>query len=438
MRVSSLLAGSVTALSLLLAGCNFTVSTSGNGRIVSSPEGIDCHHNQGNCVVTDYEKQGDGNDEVVTRLVAHPDPGYRFIRWEGPCLKTHHHQCYVKMQGNPVLTAVFEPIPLAASPAPAKTVRFVALGDTGEGNTAQRLVSEAMEKVCKEAGGCEFAVGLGDNIYDDQPTHTYEAAFEMRFELPYANLEFPFFMSLGNHDNDLAFDGLGSFNHAGDIQVAYTYRTDKPSNKWQMPDRYYHYSAPLKDSQPLADFFVLDSNPLLSVLEIAPDYAVNAYKQKQSEWFASQYASSQAPWKIAYTHHPYVSNGRHGNAGFYDGVPPLETLTNRVSGAVYRKWFEENICGKVDLYLAGHDHDMQFLHASPECGKTLFIVSGAGAKSRSFKDAGRNPVYWQQDNTTGFFLIELQGNAMTVSAYTVDASSGETLRAYRGTFPRQR
>jgi hypothetical protein len=343
----------------------------------------------------------------------------------------------VEFNQDVAVKAVFEPITAAVTPAPDHTVRFVTLGDFGEGNTTQRFVSEAIETVCKQSGGCEFAVGLGDNIYDDNPTSTYSTAFEVKFELPYDNLDFPFYMSLGNHDNDLLIDGLGSFNHAGDIQVAYTYRDDKLSDKWQLPDRFYSFTAPLNNLNPLAQFIALDSNPMIAPLEIAPAFAVNKYQTLQALWLADQLAKPQAGWRIAYTHHPFISNGIHGNAGLYDGVPPLEPLTKRIAGEVYREWFQNNVCGKVDLYLAGHDHDMQFLNSVPECGKTVFIISGAGAKSRSFKNPERNAVFWQQDNTPGFFMIELKGNKMKVQAYTVDQYSGDHQLAYEATMARR-
>ena len=214
-------------------------------------------------------------------------------------------------------------------------------------------------------------------------------------------------------------------------------REDKLSNKWQMPDRYYSFSAPKGDSQPLVDFFALDSNPMIAPLEIAPAYAVNRYKTAQAQWVNDALTASSAAWKIAFTHHPYLSNGQHGNAGLYDGVPPLEPLTRRIAGEIYRDWFQSNICGKVDLFLAGHDHELQFLKAVPECGKTLFIISGAGAKSREFKNPQRNAVFWQQDNSPGFFMITLQGNSMQVQAYTVDQFDGGVQLAHDSQHPRR-
>jgi|GEM_PF-636202 len=427
----------VATAALGLNACNLTVETTAGGRVISTPLAIDCTQTEGSCTLEGYESLF-SQDPANTFLSAFADEGYQFSGWEGDCSQTQYNDCYVDLSNDVYIKARFTPVIAAVTPAPDHIVRFVALGDFGEGNTTQRFVSEAMEAVCSRAGGCEFAVGLGDNIYDDNPTSTYSTAFEVKFELPYDNLDFPFFMSLGNHDNDLVIDGLGSFNHAGDIQVAYTRRDDKLSNEWQMPDRYYSFTAPLGHPRPLARFMALDSNPMIAALEIAPAYAVNKYKAMQAEWLANELAKPMDGWRIAFTHHPFISNGVHGNAGLYDGVPPLEPLTKRVSGEVYREWFQHNVCGKVDLYLAGHDHDLQFLNSVPECGKTLFIISGAGAKSRAFKNPDRNAVFWQQDNTAGFFMIELKGNRMTIRAYTVDQYSGEQTLAYETTIVRRR
>lgn len=427
----------LAGIATLLAACDLEVETTQGGLVYSDNAQIHCHNNEGECSVENYEKTGDGTDHLLFTLHARPDPGFRFAGWEGSCNSTEHHRCSVKMKGNLAITARFEPIVYAQDPAPSSTVRFVALGDMGEGNSTQQFVADAMRKVCDESGGCQFVTGLGDNIYHENPLTPFDTAFEVKFEAPYAELDMPFYMSLGNHDNDLLFDGLGGFNHAGDIQVAYTHREHKASNKWQMPDRYYHFSAPQQVSAPLVDFFALDSNPLVTAVELAPTYEVNTYKALQREWFANTLAASKAPWKIAYGHHPYVSNGRHGNAGKYDGIPAIEDITGRMSGKVYREWFQQTVCGKVDVFIAGHDHDLQMLHAVPDCGKTWFIVSGGGSKARTFGDDNRNAVYWQHDSIAGFFLIEISGNQLQASAYTVDIYNGETTLAYTETMARR-
>lgn len=44
-------------------------------------------------------------------------------------------------------------------------------------------------------------------------------------------------------------------------------------------------------------------------------------------------------------------------------------------------FFEANLCGKIDAFLSGHDHCLQWLKPVPRCSSNMsFIVSGAGAK----------------------------------------------------------
>ena len=76
----------------------------------------------------------------------------------------------------------------------------MALGDAGKGNTAQRDVAIAMRDVCA-AKGCDFALLLGDNIYDAGVDSVTDAQWQTKFELPYKDLNIPFYPTLGNHDN---------------------------------------------------------------------------------------------------------------------------------------------------------------------------------------------------------------------------------------------
>ena len=41
-------------------------------------------------------------------------------------------------------------------------------------------------------------------------------------------------------------------------------------------------------------------------------------------------------------------------------------------------FMEESVCGKIDVYFCGHDHNRQWFQ--PTCG-TEFVVSGAAAKN---------------------------------------------------------
>jgi tartrate-resistant acid phosphatase type 5 len=158
----------------------------------------------------------------------------------------------------------------------SKVVRFIAVGDTGTGEEGQYQVANAIEAVCA-SNGCDFAIGLGDNIYESGVDSVDDAQWIDKFETPYKDLDFPFYMTLGNHDNSY-FGGEGTSNRKGEFQVDYHYKEGRESDKWNMPARYYHFSAPLSDSEPLIDFFSLDSNPLASIPDPDTNYQHTEYK----------------------------------------------------------------------------------------------------------------------------------------------------------------
>src|SRR5262245_57178103 len=77
-------------------------------------------------------------------------------------------------------------------------VTFVALGDMGHGGIAQAHVAYAMHSVCAR-DGCDFVLGLGDNIYPHGVSSAHDPVFQDKFESPYARFRgIDFWMILGN------------------------------------------------------------------------------------------------------------------------------------------------------------------------------------------------------------------------------------------------
>ncbi|MGH8455810.1 MAG: metallophosphoesterase [Stenotrophobium sp.] len=298
-------------------------------------------------------------------------------------------------------------------PSPPQVVRFLAFGDAGSGSVRQAAVGHAMAQVCA-ARGCDFALELGDNFYPAGVTSTSDPQFQSAFERPYAELNFPIYAVLGNHDNGTV-GGEGNNNARGNIEV--TYR----SARWRMPARRYSFMAGGDGPQVFAEFFALDSSPLTArVSDHSPDWAPGPYAERELDWLRDAMHNSKAQWKIAFAHHPYVSNGLHGNAGNYDADLPANSPTAR--GTLWKDLLDKTICEqKADLYLAGHNHDLEWLKPVPACGPTQFIVSGAGSpdEERRLGDRVRNAVYWQADRAAGFFWIELKGKQLTAAAYTL-------------------
>lgn len=272
--------------------------------------------------------------------------------------------------------------------SPARPLRFVAVGDTGTGTADQAKVAAAIKSKCDTAG-CDFVQLLGDNFYESGVSSATDPQFATKFEQPYAAINVPFWVVLGNHD----YGGSGTGNEFSkpDFQLAYA----ASSAKYKLPARHWHRI----DGE--VEFFALDTN------EQMYDRAATQ-KSNVTQWISS----STSKWKIALGHHPYLSNGPHGNAGSYDGVP----LIPIANGANVKKFMDDVVCGKVDVYFSGHDHNRQYLQG--KCGGTTeLVVSGAGAKVTSL--SGSNAVHFQAA-TLGFVYVTV--DASTLTAEFIDAN----------------
>ena len=259
-------------------------------------------------------------------------------------------------------------------------VRFAAIGDTGKGNTGQKQVADAIARKCA-ASGCDFVQLLGDNIYDSGVTSVTDPQWQTKFEIPYMGVNLPFYVVLGNHD--YGGNGAGTEFDKAKWEILYT----ASSMKWKLPAN--HYRRTVEN----VDFFALDTNLMMYNREV----------DKQKESLKNWQAASTATWKIALGHHPYLSNGPHGNAGSYEGLPGVPI----VDGKNVKEFFDQNVCGKVDLYLSGHDHSRQWLVET--CKGTELAVSGAGASGTELK--GKNASRWQS-TSIGFLYVTITGRQL--------------------------
>lgn len=150
-----------------------------------------------------------------------------------------------------------------------------------------------------------------------------------------------------------------------------------------MPAAYYSFTA--GDAQ----FFALDTDVI---------------SEKQLLWLKDGLDASTARWKIVYGHHPIYSEGAHedNNTKITQLLPLLRD--------------------RADIYLAGHDHDMQ--HLKPE-GRLHFFVAGSGGKLRPIEPGPRS-IFAKSAN--GFAVLEVQHDAVGVVFIGV---SGEELHRYQ-------
>lgn len=236
----------------------------------------------------------------------------------------------------------------------AGKVEFLAFGDFGMGNIGQKKVARAMEKFCHRSK-CHFALLLGDNIYPDGVESVRDPQWKTKFEEPYSGLKLDFYPSLGNHD------------YHGSIEAQLDY--SKENKKWKMPNRYYAFK------KCFIEFFVIDTEN---------------FDDDQATWLSDAISKSDADWKIVYGHRPIFSNGGHGN------------------NSSLKKHLLPILKDQTDLYLAGHDHHLEYLTKSYQPD---FVISGSAAESRPVAP-GKNSLFGASE--LGFSYLSLEPKKATI------------------------
>ena len=251
--------------------------------------------------------------------------------------------------------------PSENQPEEQDDVVILALGDGGTGGTKQYSVANSMKDVCSFED-CDFAVYVGDNIYENGVSSVDDPQFKTKFEDPYGPLEIPFYMSLGNHD----------IRGNTQAQIDYT----ELSRWWKMPGRYYAK--------------MVDGIQLIGI-------DTNNFNREQLNFVKNTLENTTAQWKVVFGHHPIYSYGHHGNTAILvNQLLPLLCEHEKV------------------IYVSGHDHDLQVLDSG--CGVPLFI-SGAAAKSR---DEGEGPRTVWADATYGYAIFRFSDEELKVKFYGED------------------
>ncbi len=220
-------------------------------------------------------------------------------------------------------------------------VRFLVVGDWGTGSGFQKRVADQM---CLKAASerAEFVISTGDNIYNRGVDSLNDPQWKTKFEDIYAcdALQIPWYAVLGNHD------------HRGNIQAQIDYHAKSP--RWNMPARYYTFRKTASNGV-FIDFFAIDTDPLIT--------ANWDFCTEQERWLKAALQKSDARWKIVVGHHMVRSYGGYGDQQILiDRIKPL---------------LDEF---KVDLYMNGHDHDIQYIKNPTDAFYCL--VSGGGGEGR--------------------------------------------------------
>ena len=286
----------------------------------------------------------------------------------------------------------------------ATPLNFLIIGDAGTQDNVQNALGFVMRDVCEAktkaaVPGCHFALAAGDNIYYAGAANATDPQFLTAFETPYQPLdELPFYLVLGNHDNGFT----GTVVQLGDNQVAYSHRTDRMSKKWNMPARYYSQRF-----GGVLEVFGMDGDTITD-----PGDAEAYDGAFQRSWFQEALRLSPARWKISMTHYNYISNGNYGDGS-----------------ADFKAALEDTICDQVQFHIQGHEHDLRWLKPVESCGRTEFIVSGAGGRTEArpatnlgFEERkGQNGIS-DYRGSSGFMWASIVGDTITVEWYGDNAA----------------
>jgi acid phosphatase len=242
-----------------------------------------------------------------------------------------------RVRGLRILPQALEPPPAIGDAEPS--ISFCAFGDWGQKSQTLSDVVATL-RATGHARESDFILLLGDNFYDDGIRSTRDRRWARSFEsaFPGEGFDLPFHAVLGNHD------------HMGNVAAQVEYSAI--NTRWRMPAFYYKESFG-PPGRPLVDVFCLDTTPL---------HVGERSARNQLLWLEERLTSSKARWRVVAGHHPLLSGGTSGSL-----VRSRKELT---------ELFERY---RVHVYLSGHDHDLELLHAP---GGWLQVVSGSNSRPR--------------------------------------------------------
>jgi predicted MPP superfamily phosphohydrolase len=227
-------------------------------------------------------------------------------------------------------------------------LNVLVMGDIGQAGNRRNLSINSLEKI-SENTHFDMALLLGDNFYPEGIKYSVDPRWSSDFEELFKPqiFDMPFYSILGNHD----------YQGNPQAQVDYT----KISDRWKMPSRYYSLLKSINDEQ---DSFLLMI--MLDTTSLRRDIKRGTHQQSaQYNWLQIQLKEADATHVVLVGHHTAYSNGKHGDD--LDMIDLFKSLDG---------------FHKVDLYLNGHEHNLQILKPVKN---THFVSNGSFSKKRSFK-----------------------------------------------------
>jgi hypothetical protein len=260
---------------------------------------------------------------------------------------------------------------------PEMPLHVVAFGDFGSGGRGQIETAKALQRRNRDQP-YTLGITLGDNFYRCGVRSVNDKKWKTRWENLYTPLGIRFYASLGNHDYGHPPAMCLGFAASPQAEIDRT----EHSQSWVMPARYYTFTAgPVR-------FVAIDTE---------------GWNPAQLDWIQKTLeASRDEPgirWRIVYGHHPIYSSGFHAN--------------ERRIGRLRRELLPVLKANNVDLYVCGHDHNIEHLRSD---GIEFFVSGGGGAHLRAAKNTRSESVF----TTGGHGFLELTIDADRIEGQFYD------------------
>lgn len=261
--------------------------------------------------------------------------------------------CYQVMVNG---VAVSEKIGFRTAPSAdsTRTIGILAFGDSGSGNSDQWALREQMEEV-----PYQLMIHTGDLAYEDGSMENLEQNVFNVYDDLFRHI--PFYPAAGNHDYHSS--------SAAPFREVFKLPENGDSEKWYSYDwGRIHFAA----------------------LDTEDDY------KAQAKWLDEDLSKSTLPWKVVYLHRPLYSSGAHGSDTGLRTI--LEPVLNK---------------HKVQLVLAGHDHNYERMKPHTKSG-TQHIVTGGGG--RGTYSVGTSSFTAFSSEVIHYVYIESDVDKMTIHA----------------------
>jgi len=280
-------------------------------------------------------------------------------------------------------------------------LRIVAFGDFGEQpnrNTGpQNDVAKAITAYHADQP-FDFGLTLGDNFYPAGLPSPTDPRWTSQWERLYSPMGIRVYAVLGNHDYKNAASPRAEMERSSH------------SATWCLPRPYFTFTAGA------VQLFAVDTTPVEE-----PEHDPGSAMAAQRQWLDRALGASKARWKIVYGHHPVYTNGDHG--GRSGSIPRIKSYLLPLL-----------LKHKVDVYLAGHDHDLEALE--PEDGVHFFVSGGAGRHLRGFERTGCQR--WGTASSYGFTVLETDATGLSLKVSFVEPARDKPYRVAWGPEPVQK